>query len=258
MSENKKIFPESRITHKYLDGLRGLEIGGSAHNPFGLDTRNVDYCDSDRTSFKREEINKCRETLRVDIVASGDDIPVASESCDFVVSSHVLEHFWDPIKALKEWHRIIVPGGYILAIIPHKERMFDRDKEPSSTTELIARHLEDKNITAEPDMSLHHSFWVTETFVEFVSKLKMDLQVVDFYDYDDKVGNGFLVVMRKMSSDEKIAGKIGKKLNRLKRYRNFKKNHQLTGMILQKIERYCQKYRRNGIVGGFKKIINSQ
>ena len=35
-------FRESAIAHKYLDGLKGIEIGGSAHNPFGLDTINVD------------------------------------------------------------------------------------------------------------------------------------------------------------------------------------------------------------------------
>jgi hypothetical protein len=35
-------FSESDIAHQYLDGLKGIEIGGAAHNPFGLDTINVD------------------------------------------------------------------------------------------------------------------------------------------------------------------------------------------------------------------------
>ena len=38
-------FKDSQLAHKYLDGLKGLEIGGSAHNPFNLDTLNVDYTD---------------------------------------------------------------------------------------------------------------------------------------------------------------------------------------------------------------------
>ena len=29
-------FAESKLAHQFLDGLTGLEIGGSAHNPFGL------------------------------------------------------------------------------------------------------------------------------------------------------------------------------------------------------------------------------
>jgi hypothetical protein len=31
-------FMESKLAHQYLDGLKGIEIGGSAHNSFGLDT----------------------------------------------------------------------------------------------------------------------------------------------------------------------------------------------------------------------------
>ena len=37
----KQMFPESRFAHHWLDGLSGLEIGPSTHNPFGLNTRNV-------------------------------------------------------------------------------------------------------------------------------------------------------------------------------------------------------------------------
>ena len=39
-------FKESALAHKYLDGLKGLEIGASAHNPFGLDTVNDVYLDN--------------------------------------------------------------------------------------------------------------------------------------------------------------------------------------------------------------------
>src|SRR5262245_57939112 len=34
-------FPEHELAHQWLDGLRGLEIGAAAYNPFGLTTRNV-------------------------------------------------------------------------------------------------------------------------------------------------------------------------------------------------------------------------
>ncbi len=44
-------FRESQLAHKYLDGLKGLEIGGSEHNSFGLDTLNVDYTDDMTTVF---------------------------------------------------------------------------------------------------------------------------------------------------------------------------------------------------------------
>lgn len=37
-----KKFRESPLAHRLLDGLTGLEIGGAAHNAFGLDVLNVD------------------------------------------------------------------------------------------------------------------------------------------------------------------------------------------------------------------------
>jgi hypothetical protein len=33
---------DSQLAHKLLDGLKGIEIGGGAHNAFHLDTINVD------------------------------------------------------------------------------------------------------------------------------------------------------------------------------------------------------------------------
>lgn len=45
----------------------------------------------------------------------------ASQSMDFVFSSHLLEHIQDTSKALKEWWRIIKPGGFLVLYLPHKE-----------------------------------------------------------------------------------------------------------------------------------------
>lgn len=131
-------FRESKLAHKYLDGLVGLEIGGSAHNPFGLNTKNVDYTADLDTVFKQEEIKLCGEALKVDIVAPGDQLPVPDNSQDFVISSHVIEHFFDPIKALKEWLRVVKPGGYIFVIGPHKERTFDKERSRTSLRELLS------------------------------------------------------------------------------------------------------------------------
>ena len=67
------------------------------------------------TVFKDAEREMCGEAMPVDIVAFGDDLPFEDDSVDFVISSHVIEHFWCPIKAIKEWHRVTKKGGYIYA-----------------------------------------------------------------------------------------------------------------------------------------------
>lgn len=182
-------FKESRIAHKYLDGLTGIEIGGSAHNPFGLNTKNVDYTDQ-VTRFKEEEVENCGEYLPVDIIANGDNLPLKDKEVDFVISSHVIEHFFDPIKAIKEWVR--VSKRYVLIIAPHKERTFDRDRPVTPLQELIDRH-SGKIPTPETDTHEHYSVWDTPAFIELIEYLK--LPIAAYLDVDDKVGNGFCVVI---------------------------------------------------------------
>jgi ubiquinone/menaquinone biosynthesis C-methylase UbiE len=185
-------FPESKLAHKLLDGLVGLEIGGSAHNAFGLNSRNVDYTSDMETYCKLSEKELCGEALAVDIVAQGDKLPVLDNSQDFVISSHVLEHFIDPIKALKEWYRVVRKGGYIFMIVPHKDRTSDKDKERTSLKNLIDRH-HCLGLKLE-DHYGHHSFWITEDILELMQYLKWE--VVTFQNVDDKAGNGFTVVVK--------------------------------------------------------------
>ena len=186
-------FKESALAHKYLDGKKGCEIGGSAHNPFGLNTINVDYTGDMDTVYKREEIKLCGEAMPVDVVAPGDKLPFPDSSYDFVISSHVLEHFPDPIAALEEWYRVVRNGGFIFAIIPHKERTFDRDRPRTTLCELIQRH-ENKGANIEEPMHGHYSVWITEDVVELLNYLGMD--VVEVEDVDSKVGNGFTVIVK--------------------------------------------------------------
>ena len=185
-------FRESALAHQLLDGLEGIEIGGSAHNAFGLKTRNVDYTGSMDTVFKQQEIKLCGEAMPVDIVAPGDKLPIEDRSVDFVISSHAIEHFSDPIKALKEWYRVVKPGGYLYIIAPHKERTFDKDRDRTPLSELIERHR--SGIGPDPN-GPHCSVWITADFVELVKYLGWEMVAVQ--DVDDKVGNGFAVVIRK-------------------------------------------------------------
>lgn len=183
-------FKESALAHKLLDGLEGIEIGGSAHNSWGLRTRNVDFT-KEITVFKQEEIRLCGEAMPVDIASPGDQLPLDDSSVDFVISSHVIEHFPDPIKALKEWRRVVRPGGYIYVVAPHKERTFDKDRDRTTLAELIERHK--TGIGPDPDAA-HCSVWITQDFVELIQWLGWP--VVAVQDADDKVGNGFAVVIR--------------------------------------------------------------
>ena len=75
---------------------------------------------------------------------------IASCAYDFVASSHVVEHLANPLKGLKEWLRVVRPGGSLLLIVPHKEGTFDHRRPVTP----LAHLLDDFNAgTGEDDLT---------------------------------------------------------------------------------------------------------
>jgi SAM-dependent methyltransferase len=66
---------------------------------------------------------------RVDIVASAYDIPVADESFDSALATEVLEHLEEPLRALKEWHRILRPDATLLVTTPFMWHLHDEPRD---------------------------------------------------------------------------------------------------------------------------------
>lgn len=61
-------------------------------------------------------------SMKPDVVCNVTKLDVfGSASMDFVYSSHCLEHIQDFKSALKEWWRVIRPGGHLCLYLPHKE-----------------------------------------------------------------------------------------------------------------------------------------
>jgi ADP-heptose:LPS heptosyltransferase/predicted SAM-dependent methyltransferase len=62
------------------------------------------------------------QAMRPDVVSDCTRLQVfGSASMDWVYSSHLLEHIQDTAGALKEWWRVIKPGGYLVLYLPHKD-----------------------------------------------------------------------------------------------------------------------------------------
>jgi SAM-dependent methyltransferase len=181
------IHRQSAFVHRQLDGLKGIEIGASAHNDYDVNAINVDRYESMDTKYKQEEWNLCGRKRPVDVVAPGDDLPFENDSTDFVLASHVLEHFPDPIRALKEWIR--VARRKVVVVVPHRDRTFDRDRELTPIEQFVRNH--ESGFTSAEDE--HWSVWTRESFLEMCDRF--GFAVVDSLDPDDKVGNGFMVAI---------------------------------------------------------------
>ncbi len=56
---------------------------------------------------------------------------------DFVLSSHNLEHISNPVKALKEWIRVVKAGGVIIVLLPDYRRTFDHRRKPTPIEHML-------------------------------------------------------------------------------------------------------------------------
>lgn len=192
-------FRESQLAHELLDGLSGLEIGGSAHNSFGLDTLNVDRIGHEHPDFApyaSEQVRLGGKVMPVDIVAPGDCVPVEDKSFDFVICSHVIEHFYDPISAIKEWMRIA--RQYIFIVVPHRDALeSDHDKPLTELKEHLSRFYDVQKHSSDE----HHSRWNLATFCDmcewmFAQEWGAGWVIHKALERDDKVGNGHCIVLK--------------------------------------------------------------
>jgi len=187
--------PPHAPTARLLNGLKGIEIGGTLDNPYYLDARNV---------VPREFENSEGEGRSIpDIYAYGDDIPdLADSSVDFVFSSHVIEHLPDLIKACKEWNRIVRDGGYIVAIVPQRDaRVLDRGR-PLTKWEEIVEDFE-KGMTVDthpfdPEINYrggHYHVFNIISLMFIIQNIKeefgLDWELVGTENPDSRYGNGF-------------------------------------------------------------------
>lgn len=199
-------FPEHELAHRLLDGLKGLEIGAAAYNPFGLNTRNV-APQEDYEFYAAESRKLGVEPAPVDIVALGDDIPLPDESEDFVLSSHVVEHLPNVIKGFLEWNRVMRDGGYVFMIVPLKGALPDDD--PRELTPLEHLLTDYRNGTTVDSHSVegipggkmgHYHTFSPDSLLEVVEWMKRnklcDWQLIAREDVDTKVGNGFTLAFR--------------------------------------------------------------
>lgn len=62
----------------------------------------------------------------------GKTLPFADESVDTVYSSHMLEHVAEFRATIRDWYRVVRPGGFIVCVVPHQFLYEKRRSLPSS------------------------------------------------------------------------------------------------------------------------------
>ncbi len=133
--------------HHLFEKKKGLEIGGPSgifkkRNRLALynlaDT--VDGCNFSTNTVWEGSIKEGNnysyqegKPKGYQFICEGSNLePVESGSYDFVLSSHNLEHFANPLKAVEEWLRVLKPDGTILLVLPDKRFTFDNKRQVTS------------------------------------------------------------------------------------------------------------------------------
>jgi SAM-dependent methyltransferase len=156
----------------YLQGKSGLEIGG----PTGIfQERDIlpvyehigklDNCDFS-TSTAWAEHTECfafnpKKAPGKTIFCDGSALTDISDSTyDVLLSSHNLEHFANPVKALKEWHRVLKPNGALILVLPYYRATFDH-RRPTSIDHMFHDFTEgtgEDDLTHLPEILEKHDF----------------------------------------------------------------------------------------------------
>lgn len=117
-----------RLVERTLDASlrypRVLEIGAGTGEHLAFVRHSFDeymLTDSDPATLeiarKKTSSSIHREKLRFDL-QDGSTLSYAEGSFDRVVAVHVLEHIYQPHLAIKEWRRVLRPGGLLSILIP--------------------------------------------------------------------------------------------------------------------------------------------
>lgn len=69
---------------------------------------------------------------------------------DFLLSSHVLEHIANPIRALQQWIRLLKVEGTLVLILPDRKKTFDHMRPVTHISHLIEDY---ENNVAEDDLT---------------------------------------------------------------------------------------------------------
>jgi SAM-dependent methyltransferase len=97
-------------------GTRVLDVGaGSA--PYRKLFADCNYKTQDFVQLKHEQL-RYGSYATIDFVSEADDIPVPDASFEVILCTEVLEHVSKPINVVKEFGRILAPGGRLILTAP--------------------------------------------------------------------------------------------------------------------------------------------
>jgi SAM-dependent methyltransferase len=159
-----------------LAGRSGLEIGGPSamftHRgwiPVYPIAARIDNCNfSKHTVWGEHRDGRSfrfapdKDPGRQYICEASDLAGIASDSAEFVLSSHMLEHSANPLKVLAEWVRVLKADGLLAVVVPHRDGTFDHRRPVTAFEHLVEDFRQDvseADLSHVPEILALHDLW---------------------------------------------------------------------------------------------------
>jgi ubiquinone/menaquinone biosynthesis C-methylase UbiE len=146
----------------YVQGKHGLEIGGPSEIfqkgrilPIYPEIGRLDNCDFSKSNVWAEHSEKFvfdpnKSPGNAFFCDGSNLVEVPDSTYDILLSSHNLEHFANPIKALKEWQRVLKPSGALVLVLPYYQATFDHRRRPTRVDHMFddfSRNIGENDLT---------------------------------------------------------------------------------------------------------------
>lgn len=160
-----------RTYFPYIQGKCGLEIGGPSEIfreanalPIYEEIGRLDNCDFSRStvwaSHTEDFVFNPQKPSGKTLFCDGSAlVGVSDATYDILLSSHNLEHFANPVKALKEWQRVLTPRGVLVLVLPYYRATFDHRRKPTSVAHMFDdfdRNIGEQDLTHLPEILEKH------------------------------------------------------------------------------------------------------
>jgi GT2 family glycosyltransferase/glycosyltransferase involved in cell wall biosynthesis len=146
----------------FLSG-NGLEIGAlqkPLQVPAKVKVKYVDRLSKDKLYEHYPELRQF-DLVDVDYIDDGERLMTfADNSQDFIIANHFFEHCEDPLGTLKNFARVVKPGGVIFMAVPDQRFTFDKNRQITTLEHVVCDY------TEGPEWSRNTHFWEWVQLVE--------------------------------------------------------------------------------------------
>lgn len=222
------------LSKKYIIG-KGLELG-ALQNPLriseGVRVLYVDKIDSKTALTVHYPELEGNKLVDVDILEDAEKLSCfPSDSQDFIIANHFLEHTQNPIGAISAHLSKLKNGGILYYAVPDKRRTFDVNRTLTSFEHILQdyengpsssyeQHLKEwvEHVEKKPreqsdyrikelramNYAIHFHVWDAESFRKFLDKanelLGFPFAIVEYIENND---NENIAILRKIKSEIK-------------------------------------------------------